>query len=105
MHVNKSLVTLAVLVASFVMVHCHPIDILTQLTDSSDRELLYRIADYLGNDYSDESSYSSAIQTRGVSENQERCRLPMKRGLCRALLPRWLYDPVAKKCIEFKFGG
>lgn len=105
MNVKFSFVTLAVLVVSLLMVQSHPIDILSQLTDSTDRALLYRIAEYLSNDYSDESSYSSAIQTRGVSENQERCRMPMKRGLCRALLPRWLYDPVAKKCIEFKFGG
>lgn len=105
MDVKISFVTLAVLLATFLMVQCNPIDILSQLTDSTDRDLLYRIAEYLSNDYSDESSSSSAIQTRGVSENQERCRLPMKRGLCRALLPRWRYDPVAKNCIEFKFGG
>lgn len=107
MHVKKSLVTLVVLFISIVMIQCTPIDILSQLTDSSERELLYRIADYLSNDYSDDSgSYSvPAVQTRGVSERQERCRLPMKRGLCRALLPRYRYDPIAQNCSEFKFGG
>jgi tissue factor pathway inhibitor 2 len=99
-------ISFVVFVMSLVMMHGSPIDILSQLTDSSDRELLYRIAEYLSNDYSDDSSsYSSAVQTRGVTERMEQCRLPMKRGLCRALLPRWRYDPVAKKCIEFKFGG
>ena len=108
MHVKISLVTLVVLFMSIVLIQCTPIDILSQLTDSSERELLYRIADYLSNDYSDDSgSYSlPAVQTRGeLSERQERCRLPMKRGLCRALLPRYRYDPVAQNCIEFKFGG
>lgn len=107
MDVKISLVTLVILVVSFVMIQCSPLDILSQLSDSSERDLLYRIADYLSSDYSDDSgSYSSApVQTRGVSERLERCRLPMKRGLCRALLPRYRYDPVAKNCIEFKFGG
>lgn len=100
-------ISFVVFVTLVVMIQSSPIDILSQLTDSSDRELLYRIAEYLSNDYSDDSSsYSgTAVQTRGVTERMERCRLPMKRGLCRALLPRWRYDPVAKKCIEFKFGG
>lgn len=105
MNVKISFVTFAVLSALFLMVQCNPIDILSQLTDSADRELLSRIAEYLSNDYSDESSYSSSIQTRGVSEIQEKCRMPMKRGFCRALMPRWYYDPAVKKCIEFKFGG
>lgn len=33
------------------------------------------------------------------------CKLPEVRGHCRALLPRWRYDPVVEKCLEFKFGG
>lgn len=33
------------------------------------------------------------------------CKLPPMRGHCRALLIRWRYDPVTKKCQEFKFGG
>jgi hypothetical protein len=105
MDIKISFVTLCVIFTSLVMVQCTPIDIFSQLTDSSDRALLYRIADFLSNDYSDESSNSAGIQTRGVSVQQERCRLPMKRGLCRALMPRWHYDPVAKSCMEFKFGG
>lgn len=33
------------------------------------------------------------------------CHLPAVRGNCRALLPRWRYDPKKGKCAEFKFGG
>ncbi|PNF27026.1 hypothetical protein B7P43_G11924, partial [Cryptotermes secundus] len=33
------------------------------------------------------------------------CSLPAVRGHCRALLPRWRYDPSTGKCTEFKFGG
>ncbi|XP_021920303.1 carboxypeptidase inhibitor SmCI-like isoform X2 [Zootermopsis nevadensis] len=33
------------------------------------------------------------------------CGLPAVRGHCRALLPRWRYDPATGKCAEFKFGG
>ncbi|GFG31491.1 hypothetical protein Cfor_00116, partial [Coptotermes formosanus] len=33
------------------------------------------------------------------------CNLPAVRGHCRALLPRWRYDPTTGKCTEFKFGG
>jgi hypothetical protein len=102
MDIKVTLVTVVVMIAT---VRCTPIDILSELTDSSDRHLLMRLYEFISNDYSDESSNVSGIQTRGVSERQERCRLPMKRGLCRALLPRWRYDPVARACSEFKFGG
>jgi hypothetical protein len=108
MDMKISFVTLFVLFTSLVMIQCGPIDIFSQFTDSADRQLLLRIAEYLSNDsdYSDESSSSSGgIKTRDISEQQSRCRLPMKRGLCRALMPRWHYDPVEKSCIEFKFGG
>ncbi|CRK90662.1 CLUMA_CG004363, isoform A [Clunio marinus] len=108
MNAKISLITVLVLLTSVVMISCHPIDILYQLTDSSERQLMKRLAEYLTNDYSDESSsssYSNAVHTRGVTANQEKCRLPMKRGLCRALLPRWRYDPITRTCSEFKFGG
>jgi hypothetical protein len=106
MDVKMSFVTLLVMCASlFAAIQCWPIDILSELTDSSDRQMLMRLVEFLNADYSDESSNVSGVQTRGVSERQERCRLPMKRGLCRALLPRWRYDPITKTCSEFKFGG
>lgn len=92
MNLNLSFVAVLVLLVS---VQCSPIDFLLQLTDDSERMLMKRLAEYLSNDYNDDSSSSSSsstwngVQTRGVSARQENCRLPMKRGLCRALLPRW----------------
>lgn len=80
MDIKISFVTFFVILTSFLMIQCSPIDILSQLADSSERQLLLQLAEYLSNDYADDSSNSSGIQTRGVSEKQERCRLPMKRG-------------------------
>ncbi|XP_023714180.1 kunitz-type U19-barytoxin-Tl1a [Cryptotermes secundus] len=39
------------------------------------------------------------------STHKSVCSLPAVRGHCRALLPRWRYDPSTGKCTEFKFGG
>uniref|UniRef100_A0A336MP98 CSON004868 protein n=1 Tax=Culicoides sonorensis TaxID=179676 RepID=A0A336MP98_CULSO len=36
---------------------------------------------------------------------QDRCMLPTRKGYCRALIPRFSYDPSQKTCVEFKFGG
>lgn len=33
------------------------------------------------------------------------CKMPARKGVCRALIPRWSYDVYRKDCIEFKFGG
>jgi hypothetical protein len=92
MNVKMNVIAVVVLLVS---VKCSPIDFLFQLTDDGERMLMKRLAEFLSNDYGDDSSSSSSaatsngIQTRGVSARQENCRLPMKRGLCRALLPRW----------------
>lgn len=93
MNVKINIIALLVLLSCFLMAQCKPMDILSQFTDSSERQLMKRLAEYLSNDYSDDSSsslsLSEGVKTRGVSARQENCRLPMKRGLCRALLPRW----------------
>lgn len=39
------------------------------------------------------------------SEPKEFCRMPARKGVCRALIPRWSYDAQKKDCVEFKFGG
>lgn len=87
---NVKIMLLAVLMFLTSFIVCSPIDFLSQLTDDNERQLMKRLAEYLS-DYSDDSSssYSNGVQTRGVTARQENCRLPMKRGLCRALLPRW----------------
>lgn len=92
MNVKLSLIAVLLFLTSILKVQCSPMDILSQFTDSNERQLMKRLAEYLSSDYSDDSSsssYSNGVQTRGVSARQENCRLPMKRGLCRALLPRW----------------
>lgn len=33
------------------------------------------------------------------------CKMPARKGVCRALIPRWSYDAQRKDCVEFKFGG
>jgi len=43
--------------------------------------------------------------TCDCSSRKDVCNLPAVRGHCRALLPRWRYDPTTGKCTEFKFGG
>ncbi|XP_063907866.1 kappaPI-actitoxin-Avd3c-like [Zophobas morio] len=53
-------------------------------------------------------SVVSGKPTTSPSETQSptvMCKLPEARGHCRALLPRWRYDPSTGKCHEFKFGG
>uniref|UniRef100_A0A1A9ZC88 BPTI/Kunitz inhibitor domain-containing protein n=1 Tax=Glossina pallidipes TaxID=7398 RepID=A0A1A9ZC88_GLOPL len=46
----------------------------------------------------------------GAKETKEKepknfCRMPARKGVCRALIPRWSYDTQQKDCVEFKFGG
>lgn len=36
---------------------------------------------------------------------QEMCQLPVRKGVCRALIPRWSFDPSQGACIEFMYGG
>ncbi|XP_037953053.1 kunitz-type serine protease inhibitor textilinin-3-like [Teleopsis dalmanni] len=60
--------------------------------------------------YDDVSDFFDAISlddvpTSGRSAPESFCRMPARKGVCRALIPRWSYDPVKKECIEFKFGG
>lgn len=38
-------------------------------------------------------------------EPKDFCRMPARKGVCRALIPRWSYDATKKDCVEFKFGG
>lgn len=94
MNMKTKLIACLVLLSTFIATQCSPIDFLSQLTDEGERMLMKRLEDYLNSDYSDDSSsstYSNGVQTRGVTARQENCRLPMKRGLCRALLPRFRY--------------
>ncbi|XP_050078701.1 kunitz-type protease inhibitor 2-like [Anopheles maculipalpis] len=95
-----------------------PIDMLDQIGSES-RRMFYKMLEYLG-DYDEleddgprereEKVGSLPLQTSNRVEvaaggRDEQCKLPPRRGVCRALLPRYRYDPAQQECIEFKFGG
>ncbi|CAO1412411.1 unnamed protein product [Diamesa hyperborea] len=111
MFLKMNLLVLIVVATAVVVTNCSPIDFLNAVAgnDPIERKLLARLADYLSQEYEDDSESDSAtsvpVNSRGATGKAERCVLPMRRGLCRALLPRWRYDPISKTCIEFKFGG
>ena len=86
---------LIVVVTTIVMTNCGPIEFLNAIAgnDPIERKLLARLADYLSQEDEEDSESDSAssiqVNSRGASGKAERCVLPMRRGLCRALLPRW----------------
>lgn len=45
------------------------------------------------------------VPISGRSAPETFCRMPTRKGVCRALIPRFSYDPSRKTCVEFKFGG
>ncbi|XP_053963708.1 kunitz-type serine protease inhibitor homolog beta-bungarotoxin B chain [Anastrepha ludens] len=45
------------------------------------------------------------VPLSGRSAPETFCRMPIRKGVCRALIPRFSYDPSRKTCVEFKFGG
>ncbi|XP_052867749.1 inter-alpha-trypsin inhibitor [Anopheles cruzii] len=113
-----------VLVLASVLVLCcmldstagQPVDMLDQIGSES-RRMFYKMLEYLG-DYDEleddgarereQKGGSLPLQTSNrveVAGRDEQCKLPPRRGVCRALLPRYRYDPDQKECIEFKFGG
>ncbi|XP_055614533.1 kunitz-type serine protease inhibitor Hg1-like [Uranotaenia lowii] len=95
-----------------------PVDVWDQLTAESGK-MFYKMLEYLS-DYDDFDDSDKTYQKRegssvplqtsnrvdsGAKNNSEKCKLPPRRGLCRALLPRWRYDMDSKSCHEFTFGG
>lgn len=107
-----------------------PYDLYDEIIGSDGKRLLQRMSDLIdsiaGSDDSDGSNSGVRYATSTVSSNSsngdddssasisnelkdmkpgERCILPVRKGFCRALIPRWSYDPAARDCKEFKFGG
>ncbi|XP_055636645.1 kunitz-type serine protease inhibitor bitisilin-1 [Toxorhynchites rutilus septentrionalis] len=92
-----------------------PRDVWDQLT-SEGGKMFYKMLEYLSDydEFDDENAYnkregsaallapSNRVDT-GIKG--EKCKLPQRKGVCRALLPRWRYDPDSKTCHEFTFGG
>lgn len=92
-----------------------PLDIYDEIMDNDDQMLLMRMAeliDSIGGDDSgrlgttnSDSNLSSVSNELKDMKPGERCILPVRKGVCRALIPRWSYEPESRECREFKFGG
>lgn len=103
-----ALITLGyVLMISYIQTTvAQPIDMYDEMM-MSDEKLLLKMADLIesiGNDDDDDDGRRNPNEPI-IASPADRCSLPMRKGVCRALIPRWSYDAEAKKCIEFKFGG
>lgn len=121
---NLLFLTGAVIVCAFAMISdcaAKPIDIYDGIVDDDEQQLWMRMAELIesiggtGDDSdddsgrlvkaNDESNSASASNELKEMKPGERCILPVRKGVCRALIPRWSYDPKTKECREFKFGG
>lgn len=98
--------------------YAKPFDLYDEILENDERQLLMRMAELIesiGGDDLDNDSGRIESNKSNVSQSTsnelkdmkpgERCILPARTGLCRALIPRWSYDPIARECKEFKFGG
>lgn len=84
-----------------------PLDIYDEIIDNDENQLLLRMAELIDSigDGMQSSSSAASNESKDMSPS-ERCMLPVfVKGFCRALIPRWSYDPLTKDCKEFKFGG
>lgn len=92
-----------------------PLDIYDEIIGNDEKQLLLHMAEFIDS-IGDDDSGRFATNNRGGSPSLainelkdmkpgERCILPVRKGVCRALIPRWSYDPTARDCKEFKFGG
>lgn len=110
---------IVLLVGCAMHVDAKPLDIYDDLMISDD-QILHQMAEIIGSIGSMGSNEDSGrLAPSDASDNQatpvaeekkqlravDRCMLPVRKGVCRALIPRWNYDPVTKTCKEFKFGG
>jgi hypothetical protein len=88
-----------------------PVDVYDELMGNEEKlfmRMLELIDSISGDDDDSGSRYQSVEIKNGGSTHKaagEKCLLPMRKGVCRALIPRWTYDPATKDCKEFKFGG
>lgn len=99
-----------------VNIDAKPLDIYDEIMESNDN-LLYHMAEFMNSigavDSIEDSGRLAPINSaddRVADDTKQmravdRCMLPVRRGVCRALIPRWNYDPSTKTCKEFKFGG
>ncbi|XP_063702759.1 boophilin-H2-like [Culicoides brevitarsis] len=75
----------------------------------SDAKFLSDVGEYyFGADETEDGELKRVVRQENSDRNGsagDKCMLPMRKGYCRALIPRFSYDPSKGTCIEFKFGG
>ncbi|XP_055316222.1 early lactation protein [Sitodiplosis mosellana] len=93
-----------------------PLDIYDEIVDNDEKQLLIRMAELIESIGADDSERFASINNSDSNSSSasnelkdmkpgERCILPVRKGVCRALIPRWSYDPSTRECSQFKFGG
>lgn len=98
-------------------IDCKPLDIYDELMVSDD-QILHQMNEFINAivDPKEDSGRLASSDTTGdigaavgdeskQVQTVDRCMLPVRKGVCRALIPRWNYDSTTKTCKEFKFGG
>lgn len=95
---------LSIFGATHFIVDGKPVDVYDELMGNDDKLFMrmLELIDSIGSDDDDSGSRYQSVEIKNVGE---KCLLPMRKGVCRALIPRWTYDPITKECREFKFGG
>lgn len=99
-------VSLILSVVSIEMSAAKPLDIYDEIMEED--KLFLRMAELIesiGSNMDEDDFRQQPYGPQPVKTSPERCSLPVRKGVCRALIPRWSYDPVTKECNEFKFGG
>lgn len=102
---------LSIFGATHFIVDGKPVDVYDELMGNEEK-LFMRMLELIDSISSDDDDSGSRYQSAEIKNaaavhkvSGEKCLLPMRKGVCRALIPRWTYDPTTKECKEFKFGG
>lgn len=103
----------------FTFCYAKPADLYDEIVENDEKQLLLSLAELMESIGADDSESDSGRSTTASNESSlsastnelkdmkpgERCILPVRKGVCRALIPRWSYDSSKGDCKEFKFGG
>lgn len=107
-----AVLVLAAVFGTHLQTESKPVDMYDEFVGNDDKLFLrmLELIDSIGSDDSEDdssrfNSNNSDEAKSGKVPASEKCMLPMRKGVCRALIPRWSYDPITKECKEFKFGG
>lgn len=104
----------------FTLCFAKPADLYDEIVGNDEKQLLLSLAELMESIEADDleidsgrsmmASNESSVSSESTNDLKdmrpgERCILPVRKGVCRALIPRWSYDPTKGECKEFKFGG